>query len=122
MTPTPAARCPEPFRHRASRCASSSPYRRHARSSCRCAEGGVCGDRHRRDTGYRDDAGVGTVRKRTAAAILVLAAVVWLFVNGPVEGPILVVFSAQHGVTVADLASVLAVLVAGVLVASSRRR
>lgn len=61
-------------------------------------------------------------RKRTVAAVLVVAAVLWLFVNGPVEGPVLVVFAPTHGVTVADLFSVLAILLAGALLVSSRRR
>jgi len=40
-------------------------------------------------------------------ALLVLS-VVWLRVNGPVEGPVLAAFSDEHGLTVADLAVLLA--------------
>ena len=60
--------------------------------------------------------------KRLTAALLVVVAVLWLFVNGPVEGPVLVVLDAQHGVTTADLVSVFAVLLAGALLVSCRRR
>jgi hypothetical protein len=65
---------------------------------------------------------VSSAVRRIAAAVLVVAAVVWLRVNGSVEGPVLVVLSPSHGVTVADLASVLAVLLAGWLLVSTRRR
>lgn len=60
--------------------------------------------------------------KRRAAAALVVAAVVWVLVNGPVEGRVLFVFAPRHGVTTADLTSVAAVLLAGMLLMSSRRR
>jgi hypothetical protein len=60
--------------------------------------------------------------KRTAALALVVAAVVWAFVNGPVEGPVLAKLTPDHGVTLADLGSVLAVVVAAGLLMSSRRR
>jgi len=46
---------------------------------------------------------------------LVAAAALWVLVNGPVEGPVLLVISPSHGVTVADLASIGAVVVAGVI-------
>jgi hypothetical protein len=64
------------------------------------------------------------VSRRTrvvTAAVLVLAAVVWVLVNGPVEGPVLVVVSPGHGLTVADLFSVAAVLVAVLLLLSDHR-
>jgi hypothetical protein len=64
------------------------------------------------------------VSRRTrvvTAAVLVLAAVVWVLVNGPVEGPVLVVVSPDHGLTVADLFSVAAVLVAVLLLLSDHR-
>lgn len=60
--------------------------------------------------------------RRVVAALLVLAAVVWLFVNRPVEGPTLLVLSRNHGVTAADLLSVLLVLVAVALVVPRRPR
>lgn len=53
-----------------------------------------------------------------AAAVLVVVAVLWVFVNGPVEGATLVVLSAQHGITVADLLSVVLLLVALYMVLS----
>jgi hypothetical protein len=46
---------------------------------------------------------------------LAAAAGVWVAVNGPVEGPVLVVFTPEHGLTVADLPAIAAVIVAGVL-------
>jgi hypothetical protein len=46
---------------------------------------------------------------------LAVAAAVWVAVNGPVEGPVLVVFTPEHGLTVADLPAIAAVIVAGVL-------
>jgi hypothetical protein len=56
------------------------------------------------------------------AAALVLAAVVWVLVNGPVEGPILLVVAPGHGLTVADLFSVAAVLLAVGIVYTGPRR
>lgn len=53
--------------------------------------------------------------------MLVVAAVVWVRVNGPVEGPVLVVFDADHGLTLADLPAIAAVVVALVLVRPRRR-
>ena len=56
------------------------------------------------------------LRRRTWVAMaLVAAAALWVLVNGPVEGPVLLVISPSHGVTVADLASIGAVVVAGVI-------
>ncbi|MFC5063273.1 hypothetical protein [Actinomycetospora atypica] len=55
------------------------------------------------------------------AAVLVVLAVVWVFVNGPVEGPILYRIEEGHGITTADLLSVALVLVAGGLVVSAWR-
>jgi multisubunit Na+/H+ antiporter MnhE subunit len=46
------------------------------------------------------------------AAGLVVAAAVWTLVNKPVEGPILLVITYGHGVTLADLFAVAAVLAA----------
>ncbi len=51
-------------------------------------------------------------RRRLAAALLVLAAVAWVLVNGPVEGPTLFLVTRHHGLTAADLLSVCAVVVA----------
>ena len=52
-------------------------------------------------------AGVLVPRPTVLAALLVLS-VVWLRVNGAVEGPVLIAFSEAHGLTVADLAVLLA--------------
>ena len=60
--------------------------------------------------------------RRVVAALLVVLAVVWLFVNRPVEGPTLLVLSRNHGITAADLLSVLLVLVAVALVVPRRAR
>ncbi|HEX8489102.1 MAG TPA: hypothetical protein VF642_11205 [Propionibacteriaceae bacterium] len=59
---------------------------------------------------------MGKVTRCLLAALLVVAAVVWFRVNGPVEGKVLIVLSYNHGVTVADLFSVAAVLLAVALV------
>jgi hypothetical protein len=53
--------------------------------------------------------------RRVLAAILVVLGVVWLLVNGPVEGAILLKFDADHGLTVADLLSLAAFAMAVVL-------
>ncbi|MFN8078470.1 MAG: hypothetical protein U0Q19_02800 [Kineosporiaceae bacterium] len=49
---------------------------------------------------------------RWAAAALVPLAGAWLMANQLVEGPVLVVLSWRHGVTTADLLSLLALIVA----------
>ena len=61
-------------------------------------------------------------RPRRAAALLLLpASAAWVLFNGPIEGPILLTLSANHGLTVSDLLAVLGVLVAGaVLVLGDR--
>jgi hypothetical protein len=40
------------------------------------------------------------------AVTLTVASVLWLFVNGPMEGPVLIDLSATHGITGGDLAGV----------------
>ena len=45
---------------------------------------------------------------------LAAISVVWLLVNGPVEGPVLIAFSAMHGITGADLAGLTGLALAGV--------
>lgn len=52
---------------------------------------------------------------------LVVVAVVWVLVNQPVEGPTLLRLTPQHGVTLADLPSAAALVVAAVLVLTARR-
>jgi hypothetical protein len=39
----------------------------------------------------------------------------WVLVNGPVEGPILLVLTSSHGITLADLPAMVALVIAGVL-------
>jgi hypothetical protein len=46
---------------------------------------------------------------------LAVAAVIWVLVNGPVEGPVLLVLTPSHGITVADLPSLAALVIAGLL-------
>ena len=61
-------------------------------------------------------------RPRRAVALLLLpASVAWVLFNGPIEGPILLTLSTNHGLTVSDLLAVVGVLVAGaVLVLGGR--
>jgi hypothetical protein len=54
-------------------------------------------------------------RRRWLAVGLVAAAVIWALVNGPVEGPVLLVLAPSHGITVADLPSLAALGIAGLL-------
>lgn len=61
-------------------------------------------------------------RPRTILAVaLVVVAGIWVLVNGPVEGPTMVVVTPDHGLSVADLFSLLALAVAAVLLLTSRR-
>jgi hypothetical protein len=55
------------------------------------------------------------------AACLAVLAVSWLLVNSPVEGATLVVVTPDHGLTVADLPGLAALVVAAILLARSRR-
>ncbi|MCU1622022.1 MAG: hypothetical protein JWL79_867 [Frankiales bacterium] len=55
-------------------------------------------------------------------ANLLGVAALWLRVDKPMEGPILLVLGPRHGVTVADLLVVVPVAVAGWLVAGQRSR
>jgi hypothetical protein len=50
---------------------------------------------------------------------LIAAAVIWLLVNAPVEGRVLLVLTPDHGITVADLPSFAAIVVAGLILVSS---
>lgn len=58
-------------------------------------------------------------RAGTAAGLVVLAGV-WVLVNKPVEGPTLLVLSPSHGVTFADLLSLVALGVAVEMVSTRR--
>ena len=51
-------------------------------------------------------------RQRAAAVLLLPVAAAWVLFNGPIEGPILLTLSTDHGLTVSDLLAVVAVLVA----------
>lgn len=53
--------------------------------------------------------------------VLSIAAMVWLVVNHPIEGRILLVVTPNHGLTEADLPALAALLVSGVLVLTARR-
>ena len=46
--------------------------------------------------------------RRVLAVVLVVLGVVWVLVNGPEEGAILFQVDADHGLTVADLLSLVA--------------
>ena len=59
--------------------------------------------------------------RRVLAGVLVVLAVVWVLVDKPVEGPTVLVLTRHHGVTVADLLSVAALLAAVVLWTVPRR-
>lgn len=61
-------------------------------------------------------------RLRGAAAVVVAAVgAIWMLVNGPVEGYVLLSVTRTHGLTVADLPSV-ALFVASAVIARPRRR
>ena len=55
-------------------------------------------------------AAVCTVRPSLLAVMVVaVVSLAWVLVNGPVEGAILISFSHTHGLTLADLATVVAI-------------
>jgi hypothetical protein len=54
-----------------------------------------------------------TAATRTVAGLTVAFAFVWIVVNKNLEGPVLLPVSDRHGVTLSDLASVVAVAVVG---------
>ena len=49
-------------------------------------------------------AGIGGKFGRRGAIALAVVSLLWFVVNGPVEGPTLIVVTRSHGLTVADLA------------------
>jgi hypothetical protein len=51
-------------------------------------------------------AGLSRALRWGGVALLAAVSVLWLVVNGPMEGPVLLVFSTDRGLTGADLASV----------------
>ena len=54
-------------------------------------------------------------RRRLFALGLSAAAGVWVLVNGPVEGRVLLVLTPSHGITVADIPAMAALVIAGLL-------
>ncbi len=62
------------------------------------------------------------VRHLLLAVLLVLAGLVWLRINGQVEGRVLLALTRKHGITVADLLSVAAFAGAAVLAWPERVR
>ena len=60
-------------------------------------------------------------RQRVAAVLLLPVAAAWVLFNGPIEGPILLTLSTDHGLTVSDLLAVVAVLVAVAVLVRRRR-
>ena len=62
-------------------------------------------------------------RLRGAAAVVVVSVgLLWMLVNRPVEGPVLVTVARTHGLTVADIPSVVLFVVAGVIARPQRWR
>jgi hypothetical protein len=61
------------------------------------------------------------VRLSSAAGLVVLG-LIWLVIDKPVEGRTLVRLSYNHGITEADLLSLLLFFVAGLLVLGTLRR
>jgi hypothetical protein len=57
------------------------------------------------------------VRHNTSKVVggLIAAAVIWVLVNGPVEGSVLLVLAPSHGITLADLPVLAALVIAGLL-------
>jgi hypothetical protein len=50
---------------------------------------------------------------RAGAGVLAVASVVWLFVNGPMEGSVLYTVTYEHGLTAADLVGLAGLGIAG---------
>jgi hypothetical protein len=62
------------------------------------------------------------VRRILIAALLLVAGVIWVLVNGPFEGPTLLVLAPDRGLTLADLPSVAAGVGATALLLRGRGR
>lgn len=62
-----------------------------------------------------------SARRLLLAALLVVAAVIWVRINKPVEGDVLLELTSRHGVTTADLLSLVALAMAVVIAWPSRR-
>jgi hypothetical protein len=63
-----------------------------------------------------------SARRLMLATLLVVAAVIWVLINKPVEGEVLLELSRRHGVTTADLLSLVMLAMAVVIAWPSRRR
>lgn len=59
--------------------------------------------------------------RRWAAVLVFPFAVAWILFNGPLEGPVLLTLTREHGVTVSDLLSLVALGVALVALARPAR-
>ena len=59
---------------------------------------------------------------RLASLVLAALSVVWPFVNGPLEGPVLWSFSRQHGLTLGDLLAPAGIVAAAIIWARTRAR
>ncbi|MDL5159841.1 hypothetical protein [Actinomycetospora termitidis] len=70
-------------------------------------------DHEVREVPRRWTEGLGRVPRLLLAVGLVVVAGVWVVVNKAVEGPTLLVLTSRHGLTVADLLSVAALVTAG---------
>ncbi|MEX0426819.1 asparaginase [Nocardioides sp. DS6] len=66
-------------------------------------------------------AGLAHLVGRTGALLLAVFSVLWILVNGPMEGPVLLSFGAGHGLTGADLAGVAGMALAAYVWVTSRR-
>ncbi|MDD7942763.1 hypothetical protein PHK61_30550 [Actinomycetospora lutea] len=62
------------------------------------------------------------MRRLLLAALLVVAAIIWVGINKPVEGDVLLELTRRHGVTTADLLSLIMLAMAAVIAWPSRRR
>jgi hypothetical protein len=62
-----------------------------------------------------------SARRVLVAALLVVAAIIWARINKPVEGDVLLELTSRHGLTTADLLSIVALAMAVVIAWPSRR-
>ncbi|GAA4750127.1 hypothetical protein [Actinomycetospora chibensis] len=62
-----------------------------------------------------------SARRLMLAALLVVGAVIWVRINKPVEGDVLLELTSRHGVTTADLLSLVMLAMALVIAWPSRR-
>ena len=60
-------------------------------------------------------------RQPIGAVLLALLSFLWLLVNSAFEGPVLIDFSLQHGLTTSDLVGIAGLLSAGWLLVRRRR-